>query len=202
MKEILGVKDQKLLKMAEKVQSVLTELGLYKNIPEYMREHITDTPYRIVKAWKEFTVSLGEELVEPTSFSNPTNELVYVTDISFNSLCCHHFFPFHGKIHIAYLPKEVLLGLSKFPRIVKHFAKRPQIQEVMVNEIADYIFEVVDPAFCMIICKALHTCCSGRGVESHSPMIVSAIRSEEGMEKNDIKSFKDEILNTLAISNL
>lgn len=193
------IKDPKLLKMAEKIKPILEELGLYKNIPEYMLEHTKDTPYRIVKAWREFTLNMGEELSIPTSFSNPTDELVYVTDITFNSLCCHHFFPFSGTAHVAYLPNKVLLGLSKLPRIVRFFAKRPQIQEVMVKEIADYLFEVAEPQFCMVICKGYHTCCSGRGVESHSPMGVTAIRRDPEMSEDDMKSLKKEVLDTLSL---
>jgi GTP cyclohydrolase I len=197
MKEL---KDPKLLELAKYIKHVFTELGIYDNIPEYMEEHIEDTPYRIVKAWREFVSSLNYEL-PVTSFTNPVNELVYVTDITFNSLCCHHFFPFNGKAHVAYLPKEKLLGLSKIPRIVRHFAKRPQIQEVMTSEIADYIFEKIEPEFLMIICKANHTCCSGRGVESFSPMIVSSIRHSEELSDSDRKSLKKEVLDTISMKD-
>jgi len=195
------MKDFKLLELSKHIKIVLDELGIYENIPSYMQEHMKDTPYRIVKAWKEFTNSLNENLVLPTMFSNQTNELVYVTDINFNSLCCHHFFPFSGLVHIAYLPDDNLPGLSKIPRIVKHFAKRPQIQEIMVCEISDYIFENVKPEFLMVICKAYHTCCSGRGVESSSPMIVSAIRYKENMSNDNIKELKKEVMETISMKN-
>ena len=195
------LRDPKLLELAHHIQVVFEELGIYENIPEYMIEHIKDTPYRIVKTWKEFTSSLNYELPLPTSFTNPVSELIYVTDITFNSLCCHHFFPFNGKAHVAYLPKEKLLGLSKIPRIVRHFAKRPQIQEVMTSEIADYIFDMIQPDFLMIIVKANHTCCSGRGVESFSPMIVSSIRGSEGLTDQDRISLKKEVLDTISMKD-
>ena len=197
MKEL---KDPKLVKLADHIKHVLTELGIYDNIPVHMDEHIKDTPYRIVKAWKEFSSSLKVEIT-PTSFTNPVNELVYVTDIYFNSLCCHHFFPFNGKAHVAYLPKDNLIGLSKIPRIVRHFAKRPQIQEVMTSEIADYLFEILEPEFLMVIVKANHTCCSGRGVESASPMIVSSIRGSEDLSENDRKSLKKEVLDIISMKD-
>lgn len=197
MKEL---RDPKLVTLSDHIKFVLTELGIYDNIPPYMEDHLKDTPYRIVKAWKEFSHK-KDDILNLTTFLNPVDEIVYVTDIEFNSLCCHHFFPFSGKVHIAYLPGKTLLGLSKIPRIVKYFAKRPQIQEIMTSEIADYIFENINPLFLFVICKAYHTCCSGRGVESASPMIVSSIRYSTELSGEEKKSLKKEVLDILSMKD-
>lgn len=195
------LRDPKLLELAEHVKHIFIELGIYKNLPKHMQEHIEDTPYRIVKAWKEFTISLTSKLTIPTTFTNPVDELVYITDIEFNSLCCHHFFPFSGKVHLAYLPNESLIGLSKPARIVRHFAKKPQLQELMLAEIANYIFDVIKPTFLMLICKANHTCCSSRGAESSNPMIISSIRCAKDFPESDRKSLKQEVLDTIAMKD-
>jgi GTP cyclohydrolase I len=102
--------------------------------------------------------------------------MVIVKDIEFFSLCEHHLLPFYGKVHVAYLPKERVIGLSKIPRIVDMFARRMQIQERMTQEIAQSIQDTVDPLGVGVICEARHFCMMMRGVEKqHSGAVTSAM---------------------------
>ena len=95
-------------------------------------------------------------------------------DIPFNSLCEHHLAPFVGKIHIAYIPKDKITGLSKFGRVVDGYAKRLQVQERLTQEIADAIQEVLEPQAVAVIVEAEHTCMSGRGVKKHGAKTVTS----------------------------
>ena len=97
-------------------------------------------------------------------------------DIEFFSLCEHHLLPFYGKAHVAYLPGEKVIGLSKFPRIVDMFARRLQVQERMTQQIAETIQDVLKPKGVGVICEARHFCMMMRGVEKqHSGTVTSSM---------------------------
>jgi GTP cyclohydrolase I len=91
-------------------------------------------------------------------------EIVSVTEIPFHSLCAHHFLPFYGTAHVAYVPKDRLVGLSKLARVVDFFARRPQLQERMTEQIAGLVEERVRPAGTMVMVQARHMCMEMRGV--------------------------------------
>jgi len=102
--------------------------------------------------------------------------MVIVKDIEFFSLCEHHLLPFFGKMHVAYLPNEKVVGLSKLPRIVDIFARRLQIQERLTQQIAETLQELVEPRGVGVICEARHFCMMMRGVEKqHSGTVTSAM---------------------------
>ena len=171
--------ENKLVELSKHIDKVLEGLGIYDNYSKDLTdEHLRETPLRIVKAWKEYTESFEEELRVKT-FDNPGyDELIICKDIPFHSLCLHHFFPFEGMCDVAYLPDKKIVGLSKIPRIVKHFSKRPQFQEKLVNDIANYLMEVLEPKGCLVTMSGAHTCMVCRGVESNGGMITSALRGE------------------------
>ena len=115
-------------------------------------------------------------LVNGALFEVKYDEMVVVKDIEFFSMCEHHLLPFFGKMHVAYLPKNKVIGLSKIPRIVDVFARRLQIQERLTQEVAQTIQEMVDPLGVGVICEARHFCMMMRGVEKqHSGAMTSAM---------------------------
>jgi GTP cyclohydrolase I len=102
--------------------------------------------------------------------------MVIVKDIEFFSMCEHHLLPFFGKMHVAYLPKNKVIGLSKIPRIVDMFARRLQLQERLTQQVAETLNEVLEPKGVGVICEARHFCMMMRGVEKqHSGTVTSAM---------------------------
>src|SRR5437764_1493788 len=143
------------------------------------REGLMRTPERVDKALRFLTSGYRTDVrkvVNGALFAVKYDEMVIVKDIEFFSLCEHHLLPFFGKVHIAYLPKDRVIGLSKLPRIVDVYARRLQIQERMTQEIAQSIQDMVDPLGVGVICEARHFCMMMRGVEKqHSGAVTSAM---------------------------
>jgi len=160
--------------IARHMKSVLKALG---EDPE--REGLLRTPERAEKALRFLTSGYNmdvKEIVNGALFNVKYDEMVIVKDIEFFSLCEHHLLPFYGKIHVAYLPNEKVIGLSKIPRIVDAFARRFQIQERMTQEVAETIQDLVNPRGVGVICEARHFCMMMRGVEKqHSGTVTSAM---------------------------
>jgi GTP cyclohydrolase IA len=158
------------------------------------REGLTRTPERVEKAMRFLTSGYRTDLrrvVNGALFAVKYDEMVIVKDIEFFSLCEHHLLPFYGKVHVAYLPKGHVIGLSKIPRIVDVFARRLQIQERMTQEIAQTIQNLIDPVGVGVICEARHFCMMMRGVEKqHSGAVTSAML---GAFRNR-KTTRDEFL--------
>lgn len=161
-------------KIAELMRDVLIRLG---EDPE--REGLVRTPIRIEKALKYLTSGHRadlNEIVNGALFDVQYDEMVIVKDIEFFSLCEHHLLPFYGKAHVAYLPGEKVVGLSKIPRIVDMFARRLQVQERMTQQIAQTLEEVLKPKGVGVICEARHFCMMMRGVEKqHSGTVTSSM---------------------------
>lgn len=142
------------------------------------REGLIDTPKRVSKMYFELTSGLRDPAPKITCFSKGKNDqLIAILDIDFWSLCEHHLVPFYGRVHIGYLPDKKLVGLSKFGRIVDWFAKRPQIQEEMTANIADFIVENISPIGVIVVVEASHLCAMMRGVQKPNQlMVTSALR--------------------------
>ena len=157
-------------------------------------EGLTRTPERVEKAMRFLTSGYRmdpQRVVNGALFPVKYDEMVIVKDIEFFSLCEHHLLPFYGKVHVAYLPKGHVIGLSKIPRIVDVFARRLQIQERMTQEIAQTIQNLIDPVGVGVICEARHFCMMMRGVEKqHSGAVTSAML---GAFRNR-KTTRDEFL--------
>jgi len=160
--------------IATLMEQVLRQLG-----EDPRREGLARTPERVEKALRYLTSGYRQEIgrvVNGAMFKVKYDEMVIVRDIEFFSLCEHHLLPFFGKIHVAYLPKQKVLGLSKVPRIVDMFARRLQIQERLTQEIAQCLEDVLDPLGVGVVCEARHFCMMMRGVEKqHSGAITSAM---------------------------
>jgi GTP cyclohydrolase I len=144
------------------------------------REGLLDTPKRIVKSWKKLFGGYKDnpqELLKTSFTEGSCNEMVILKDIEFYSTCEHHFLPFTGKISIGYLPNGNVVGVSKLARLVEIYARRLQIQERFVGQIADDIMRYINAQGCMVVCEAQHMCMTSRGVEKQqSVMVTSAIR--------------------------
>jgi GTP cyclohydrolase I len=152
-------------------------LGMLGEDPQ--RDGLVRTPGRVDQALRFLTSGYRmdiQKILNGALYEVKYDEMVVVKDIEFFSMCEHHMLPFFGKIHVAYLPKKRVIGLSKIPRIVDVFARRLQIQERLTQEVAQTIQEVVDPVGVGVICEARHFCMMMRGVEKqHSGAMTSAM---------------------------
>lgn len=126
-----------------------------------------DTARRWVRAMKEFSPKKEIDF-KLTTFSAQVNQLITVCNIEFSSICKHHLFPFVGKVHVGYVPNELQVGLSKIPRVVHHFAMRPQTQETLTAQIASYIKHELASMGVAVVIEATHTCMSARGIREHN----------------------------------
>jgi GTP cyclohydrolase I len=160
--------------IAPRVREILEQLG-----EDPLREGLQRTPERVEKALQFLTSGYSvdiRKLVNGALYEVKYDEMVVVKDIEFFSLCEHHMLPFFGKMHVAYLPKSRVIGLSKIPRIVDAFARRLQIQERLTQEVAQTIEQIIDPVGVGVICEARHFCMMMRGVEKqHSGAMTSAM---------------------------
>jgi GTP cyclohydrolase I len=143
------------------------------------REGLVRTPDRAEKALRFLTSGYQtdvQSIVNGALFNQKVDEMVVVKDIEFYSMCEHHLLPFFGTMHVAYLPKDKVIGLSKIPRIVDMFARRLQLQERLTQDVAQTIQDVLEPRGVGVICEARHFCMMMRGVEKqHSGTVTSAM---------------------------
>ena len=150
--------------IADLVDSLLVELG---EDPD--RPGLKATPDRVARALRELTNGYGvkpEDVIADAVFDQDYDEMVVVKDIDFYSLCEHHMLPFFGHVHVGYLPKGKVVGLSKIPRLVEVFSHRLQIQEQMTREIAEALNTALTPRGVGIVVEARHLCMEMRGVEA------------------------------------
>lgn len=166
------------------------------------RSGLAKTPERVEKSLQWLTRGYRlsvERVVGDAIFDEDHHNMVIVKDIEVYSLCEHHLLPFVGKIHVAYIPNGKILGLSKLPRIVEVFARRIQIQERMTQQIADAVWEVLEPQGVGVICEAYHLCMMMRGVEKqNSKTITSAMR---GVFMDDLKT-REEFLRLCMVNGI
>jgi GTP cyclohydrolase I len=148
-------------------------------------DHLRETPRRVAKAYAEL---LSPRPFSATTFPNDEgyDELVIVGEIPFQSLCAHHLLPFQGKAHVAYLPGERLVGLSKLARVVELYSRRLQLQERLTTQVANWLEEHLHPRGVGVVVEAEHLCMSLRGVQTAgSNTVTSALR---GAVKDDART--------------
>ena len=155
-------------------------LEILENIGEDPeRDGLKRSPERMAKAIRFLTRGYQEDpaqLLRAALFQVDYDEMVIVKDIEMFSLCEHHMLPFFGKVHVAYLPKGKVIGLSKIPRLVDVFARRLQVQERLTKQIADAIQDAIDPIGVGVVIEARHLCMMMRGVEKqHSATVTSSM---------------------------
>lgn len=154
------------------VRRILVSVG---EDPE--REGLLRTPDRIARMYDEILAGYHVDpvaLVNDALFDVKYDEMIVVKDIEFFSMCEHHMLPFYGKAHVAYIPSNKVIGLSKIPRIVEMFARRLQVQERMTQEIAELIDEVLEPQGVGVIVEGAHMCSMMRGVRKENARMVTA----------------------------
>jgi len=158
--------------MHELITEILKGLG-----EDPSREGLVRTPARVVRALEHLTAGYRQDVGEVLNgavFEEDCDEMVVVKDIEVYSLCEHHMLPFFGKAHVAYLPAEKIIGLSKLPRIVDVFARRLQVQERLTVQIAEAIQETVEPRGVGVVVEASHLCMMMRGVQKQNSKAVTS----------------------------
>jgi GTP cyclohydrolase I len=153
-------------KLEEAVQTILTEVG-----EDAKREGLLRTPHRVARAWEFLTSGYKQDVrkvLNGAIFTEKYDEMVIVKGIDFFSVCEHHLLPFYGKAHVAYIPKGKIIGLSKVPRLVEVFSRRLQVQERLTQQIAETLFEILEPDGVAVVIEARHLCMMMRGVEKQN----------------------------------
>ena len=154
------------------VKQTLIEIG---EDPD--REGLIKTPERVARSLKYLTRGYTQDInkvINGAIFTQDCDDMVIVKDIEFYSLCEHHMLPFFGKCHIGYIPKGKVFGVSKLARLVDVFARRLQIQERMTQQIAQQIFEIIEPEGVGVVVEAQHLCMRMRGVEKQNSQMVTS----------------------------
>jgi GTP cyclohydrolase I len=161
-------------KVERAFKGVLDALGLDLTDP-----NLTDTPARVARAYGELFAGMDRPEPEMRTFPNTErySQVVAVTGIPFYSLCAHHFLPFFGTAHVGYVPGDQVVGLSKLARVVDHFARRPQIQERLTEQIIGFLEARLAPRGAMVILEGRHFCMEMRGIAKPGAVTTtSAIR--------------------------
>jgi GTP cyclohydrolase IA len=168
--------------MEELIRQLLKEVG---EDPE--REGLQKTPGRVARALQFLTQGYAmdpQEVINGAKFTEKYNEMIVVKDIQIYSLCEHHLLPFWGKCHVAYIPREKIIGLSKIARLVEIFSRRLQVQERMTTQIAKIIQDSLEPLGVAVVIEAEHLCMQMRGVQKQGSKAITsemlgAFRSNE-----------------------
>jgi GTP cyclohydrolase IA len=158
--------------MQDLIARLLQELG-----EDPSREGLIKTPLRVEKALRFLTSGYDADidaLINDALFTVDYSEMVIVKDIDFYSLCEHHLLPFFGKCHVAYIPQQRVIGLSKIPRLVDVFARRLQVQERLTHQVAEVIRDKTNPLGVAVVMEGTHLCMSMRGVEKQNSFAVTS----------------------------
>jgi GTP cyclohydrolase I len=157
------------------------------------REGLLDTPKRVARAWREYCQGYGEDPAHHLSRTfeevGGYDEIVLLRDIPFQSHCEHHMAPIIGKAHIAYLPKDHVVGISKLARVLHGFARRLQVQERLTAQVADCIWERLAPRGVAVVIEASHACMTARGVRT--PGVTMTTSRMMGVFRDDDRSRKE-----------
>lgn len=183
--------------MADLIRELLVRIG---EDPE--REGLLRTPERVERSWRFLTQGYDQtvdDVVGEGVFREQHHNMVVVKDIEMYSMCEHHMLPFFGRAHVAYIPDGKIVGLSKIPRIVDIYARRLQVQERLTEQVAQAVWDVLDPLGVGVIIEAYHLCMMMRGVQKqNSKTITSAVR---GVFLEDIKT-REEFLRLCTVNGI
>ena len=164
------------------------------------REGLLDTPIRVARAWKEYCSGYadqpGQHLARVFEEVGGYDEIVLLKDIPFQSHCEHHMAPIIGRAHIAYLPKDHVVGISKLARVLQAFARRLQVQERLTAQVADCIWDNLHPQGVAVVIEASHACMTARGVRT--PGVTMATSRMMGVFRDDERSRK-EVLSLMGL---
>lgn len=160
--------------LKESIRNIFKHLG-----EDPSREGLRETPDRMIRSWEKL---FGGYTINPkdimTTFKEdnvvPYNQIILLKDIEFYSTCEHHFLPFVGKAHVAYVPKDKVVGISKLARIVEVFSRRLQIQERVGNQVTESLMELLKPQGAACIIEAKHFCMTSRGVNKQNSIMVTS----------------------------
>jgi GTP cyclohydrolase I len=177
------------LALEENVYRILLHVG---EDPE--RDGLIKTPHRVAKMYAELLEGYTQDVTDVINgamfdVEYGENEMIVVSDIEYSSMCEHHMLPFVGRAHVAYIPGEKVVGLSKIPRIVDMFARRLQVQERLTNEVADALEDTIDPQGVIVVLEGQHSCASLRGVKKHGVNMKTT--AQRGVFRND-PALRDE----------
>jgi GTP cyclohydrolase IA len=180
--------------LASHAQAMLAHLG-----EDVRRPGLVETPQRFARAMRFLTSGYElepEDVVGRGIFDAEGEGIVLVRDVEFHSLCEHHLLPFFGRVHVAYLPDEKIIGLSKIPRIVDLYARRLQVQERITEQVADALMQLLAPKGVVVLAEARHMCMAMRGVEKqHSATATRALRgvyAHDAMARQEVLSMIKE----------
>lgn len=171
-------------KIEKSVANILFAIG-----EDPSREGLLKTPNRVARSYEELLSGYRMDprsLINDAIFDVAYDEMVIVRDIEFYSLCEHHMLPFLGRVHVAYIPSDKVIGLSKIPRIVDLFSRRLQVQERMTTQIADYIRVVLNPKGVAVVAEGVHMCMMMRGVKKHDARMTTSAML--GAFRNDMST--------------
>jgi GTP cyclohydrolase I len=164
--------DEKIKVLSDHYREIIEEVGEDSN-----REGLLKTPERVAKAMQFLTHGYDVDpssIISSAKFKEEYKQMVIVKDIELYSLCEHHILPFFGKAHIAYIPNEYIVGLSKIPRVVEAFARRLQVQERLTTQIRDCIQENLNPLGVAVVIEAQHLCMQMRGVQKQNSVTTTS----------------------------
>jgi GTP cyclohydrolase I len=159
-------------RVEDAVRDILTEIG-----EDPAREGLAGTPDRVHRMYLELTAGYHvdpERLINKAVFDVDYSEMVVVKDIPFYSLCEHHLLPFFGSAHVAYIPHDRVIGLSKIPRVVEMYARRLQVQERLTKQVAEFLMERLEPEGVGVVVEATHLCAAMRGVRKPGTVMTTS----------------------------
>lgn len=185
--------DNKVEAIKEHVEEIMKILDLP------ITESNKNTPLRVAKMWcNELFVNrnnnnLADLKARMKVFPNEyQSDMVIVKDIDFDSICEHHWLPFSGKVTVGYVPNSTVIGLSKIPRVVKYFSKKPQLQEQITTEIGEFLYNLLEPHALFVEVEATHQCVKCRGAESNCSTKTYFKKVNKGFESS-YQEFKDRV---------